>query len=322
MRKFQRTGWKFQRTPSEGLNATRHKNASTPNALDLAWCNRDKSWKTWDIPLMRDNQVIEKPVDQRTITQRYTEEAVQIIEAQDGPAPFFLYIAHTMPHVPLFVSDSYYRSNAQEAMACVLRELDDSVGAVIDALDKRKLSENTLIIISSDNGPWTQKEHHGGSSGSLRGGKHTIFEGGLRVPAILYWPRKIGSGQVKQGLASTIDLFPSLAELAGVPVGPDWKGDGIAMGRFLFGNDPTSPRQEFYYYDHRQTPREIRGLRDSRWKLILDGQDNSAMLFDLSCDDGESKNMAADYPELVRGFILRIEAKQRDVGKKKGIGAR
>ena len=167
----------------------------------------------WNVPLMRDEQIIERPADQNTLTKRYTEEAVRFIE-RSKDRPFFLYLAHTMPHVPLFVSDEFRGKSPRGLYGDVVEEIDWSVGRVLETLRREGLAENTLVVFTSDNGPWLIFNQHGGSAGLLRDGKGCTFEGGMREPCITWWPGTIQPAVIHD-IGATMDLFTTILQLAG-----------------------------------------------------------------------------------------------------------
>ena len=170
-----------------------------------------------DLPLIEGDRIINPkvtPEDQRQLTTQYTERAVKFIE-KNKHKPFFLYVAHAMPHVPLFVSDKYKGKSKQGMYGDVMMEIDWCVGEILGALKKSGIDENTLVIFTSDNGPWLSSGNHAGSARPLREGKGTAWEGGVREPCIMRWPGKIKAGSVCDELAATIDILPTLAHLSG-----------------------------------------------------------------------------------------------------------
>ena len=196
---------------------------------------------------MRNTQIIERPVDQTTLTKRYTEEAVRFIQ-EHKQEPFFLYFAHTFPHVPLFASPEFKGKSPRGRYGDAVEELDWSVGQVLEALRKSKLDENTLVFFTSDNGPWLQRKWNGGSPGLLRDGKGGTWEGGYRVPAIALWPGKIKPGRVTSEMASGMDLFNTCLSLAGAPIPTDRPIDGVDMAPILFDNGASLRTVQYYYY--------------------------------------------------------------------------
>ena len=259
--------------------------------LDRAW--REKDFTPWNVPLLENETEIERPADQTTLTTRYTDRAVEFIEEhRDGP--FFLYVAHTMPHIPIFVSDDLWVEDPQRAYERVMLDIDRSVGRIVDAIDAAGIAEDTLVIFTSDNGPWLQMKHHGGVAGPLRGGKFQTWDGGMRVPCIMRWPGKLETGAVTAELGATIDLLPTMATLAGAPLPEDRHLDGVDLTAVLQGQ--SHDRAPFHFY--RGT--KLEAVRDGRWKLhFRKGDDEILELYDLAADIGESVNLAEQHPEIV-----------------------
>ena len=271
-------------------------------ALDKIW--REKAWNIYNNELYRDKKIIESPVNQVTLTKRYTEEAVKFIHAnKDGP--FFLYLAQTMPHVPLFVPDDRYDPDPKKAYKLTIEHIDWSVGQVLAALDELKLTENTFVVFTSDNGPWLSKQHHAGSALPLRAGKATTYEGGMRVPCVMRWPARIKAGGTCKQVASTIDLLPTFAKIVGAKLPADRPIDGRDIGALLDDPNAKSPHEEigFYYYKNNR----LEAIRLGKWKLHLK---KTPELYDLRADIGESKNIATAQPEVVAR--LQRVAKQYD----------
>lgn len=286
----------------------------------LAAVRKDASYypeiEHYNVPLMRDTQIIERPADQNTLTQRYTEQAIQFIENQAG-GPFFLYIAHSMPHIPLFASAKFRGSSARGLYGDVVEELDASVGAILDRLRALKIDSRTLVVFSSDNGPWLSFETHGGSAGPLRAGKGTTFEGGMRVPTIFWWPGKIQPG-VKKDLGSTLDLMATFAAISGGEVPKDRKLDSYDLSSVLF-RDQESPREEMFFWTNAQ----LHAVRSGPWKLHVKMREavnygnevklEKPELYHLERDISEKYNVADKYPESVEALRKRIEKHQRDL---------
>jgi arylsulfatase A-like enzyme len=256
----------------------------------------------WNVPLMRGEKVAERPADQTTITRRYTEEALRFIR-QNAARPFFLYLAHTMPHMPLFTAPEFGGKSPRGRYGDVIEELDWSVGRVIDALQELKLDRQTLVIFSSDNGPWSLFDEQGGSAGPLRGAKGATFEGGMRVPTIFWWPGTIRPAVVTD-IGATLDLLPTLADLAGAPVPKDRVLDGYDLGPVLRGT-AGSPRQDVFYY---RGPK-LYALRHGPWKAHFFtkseyGADpevahDPPLLYHLGEDPGENYDRGKARPDVV-----------------------
>jgi len=264
------------------------------NAPDLDKIWKEKRWDIYNNELYRDKQVIESPVNQTTLTDRYTDEAVRFIR-NNRDRPFFLYLAHNMPHVPLFVSDDRYRPDPHQAYKLTIEHIDASVGRLLETLDELKIADNTLIVYTSDNGPWLSKKHHGGSALPLRAGKGTTYEGGMRVPCVMRWPRGIEPGQTCRQVAATIDLLPTFASLVGAELPADRPLDGLDISPLLEDPQAASPHDKVGYYYYRSG--KVEAVRLGKWKLRLKGKQPE--LYDLRADIGESQNLAAENPKLV-----------------------
>jgi len=264
------------------------------------------------LPLMRNERIVEAPAEQSTLTHRYTEEAVRFI-TEHKEEPFFIYLPHTFPHVPLFAGERFKGKSGNGLYGDVIEELDASTGVILNTLRKLELDERTMVIFTSDNGATGGK---GRSNGPLRGTKGTTWEGGMREPCVVWWPGQIPSGSVSDELTSTLDLLPTLAFLAGADAPKDRVLDGLNIWSIL--NQPAdsvSPREYFYYYQMDQ----LQALRDERWKLHLPmtpkqrnwgkhEPESPLMLFDLKADIGETNNVAANHPEVVERLLQEAQA--------------
>lgn len=268
-----------------------------------------------EVPLYRDDEIVEDPVDQTTLTRRYTEEAVEFIEAnQEGP--FFCYLAHTMPHVPLATSDTFADVSKRGDYGDVIEELDWSVGQILDALATLGIEEETLVIFTSDNGPWLTKEIDGGSPGHLSEGKFTVWEGGPRVPAIARWPGTIPAGTVCDELVTAMDVLPTAANLSGSQLPDDRRIDGADATDLLLDPETADPVHEHYFYH--TGGGDLNAVRDAAgWKLHRD----SGELYHLHTDVEEEYDLADDHPERVselesaaQEFAAEIEEHARPVG--------
>ena len=196
--------------------------ADSPPGREAFW---DPKLEYWNVPLMRNEEIIERPTDQNTITRRYTEEAVRFIRA-NKEGPFFVYLAHSMPHVPLFASGDFKGRSLRGLFGDVIEEIDWSVGLLLDTLRELGLDNRTLVAFTSDNGPWLIFNEHGGSAGLLRDGKGSTWEGGMREPTLFWWPGTIPPGVVTD-IGSTLDLLPTCAKLAGAELPADLTLDGF-----------------------------------------------------------------------------------------------
>lgn len=265
----------------------------------------------FDVPLMRNEEIIERPADQNTITKRYTEEAVRFIK-KSKRKPFFLYLAHSMPHVPLFASEDFKDTSLRGIYGDVITEIDWSVGQVLEALRKEGLAENTLVIFSSDNGPWLVFKEHGGSAGLLRGGKGSTWEGGMREPTIAWWPGRIKAGSVITDMTSTLDIFPTMVEFAGSRMLRDRVYDGYSMVDLLTGKG-GGKRNIMYFYRGTQ----LRAIRKGAWKMhVYTKADykggkvekhDPPLLFDVEGDPSEKYDVAAKHPDVIEDLKKEIE---------------
>jgi len=281
-------------------------------SLDEAWRDQATTSRRWNTPLMRDTGIIEVPVDQRTLTRRYTDEAIQFVEAQRG-RPFFLYLAHSMPHIPLFVPDELHDPDPHQAYRLVIEHIDAETGRLVAKLRELSLERDTLLVFTSDNGPWLTQRHHGGSAKPLRNGKGTTFEGGTRVPCIVWGPGRIPAGKTSDEFVATIDLLPTLSAMAGHPFKAAKPIDGLDASVTLTKGE-SSPRSEFLHYS---SSGELEGLRQGDWKLLVlpQGKDKEPkqLLFDLGTDVSESRNFAPGQPERVAKMISRMEELDREI---------
>jgi len=247
--------------------------------------NQKKNW----VPLMRDEMIAEYPVDQATLTRRYTHTAVEFIKANQGQ-PFLLYLAHTFPHIPLHSAEPWRGASRRGLYGDVVEELDHSVGEILQTLRETQLAENTLVVFTSDNGPWLPFKTHGGSAGLLRGGKASTWEGGMREPTIFWWPGKLQQGIVRD-MGSTLDIMPTLCDLAGIDPPTDRSLDGYSLKPALLGTGPSPRDTMFYYHGNHQ----LQAVRKKHWKLrLLDDQ-----LFHLGHDPEEEYNIADKHNDVV-----------------------
>jgi arylsulfatase A-like enzyme len=263
-------------------------------------------------PVLRGEETIEEPAVQETLTRRYTDEALRFIR-EKRDEPFFLYVPHTFPHVPLFASDKFRGRSPRGLYGDVVEELDDSVGRILDLLRELNLAENTFVFFTSDNGPWLIKNLEGGSAGLLREGKGTTWEGGMRVPAIAWWPKTI-KPTLSPALACTMDLFPTIAKLAGTDVPAERKIDGVNILPALQSSGGSS-RDLFLYYHHER----LVAARKGPWKLHLLPQGRGAaaegypQLYHLDHDPSEKYDVAGDHPEVVAAVKMEVESYTADM---------
>ena len=283
------------------------------------------------LPLFENGNVIETIDDQSQLTTRYTGKALEFIQ-KNQKSPFFLYLAHSMPHVPLFVSEKFQGKSKQGLYGDVMMEIDWSVGEIRKMLKELGLEENTLIIFTSDNGPWISYGGHAGLTGGLKEGKGTSWEGGIRVPAIFTWPGKIPAGQVQDQAVMTIDMLPTLAKVTETQL-PKLKIDGSDIWPLVMG-EKSELKPYFAYYN----TNELQAVIFGKWKLVFphtyrtipDGTEmrnegipvkyvqiklEKAQLFDLAKDLGETTDLSAKNPEILaqlNGFADQARADMGD----------
>ena len=276
------------------------------------------------VPLVRDEKVEELLTDeaQSRIVARYTEEAVGFIRANKD-RPFLLYLPHTAVHVPIFPGAEFAGKSANGRFGDWVQEVDWSVGRVLDTLRELKLAENTLVVFTSDNGPWLVKGADAGSALPLRGGKGSTWEGGVRVPTIAWWPGKIAPGSVCDAVAGTIDLLPTAVAIAGGTVPAQPVIDGRDISPLLFGKTKESQREAHYYF----SGLKLGAVRQGPWKLALgpqpetmgkaaapDASGNAPRLYNLDAELGETTNLAEKHPEIVAKLTALAEKKSAEIG--------
>jgi arylsulfatase A len=271
--------------------------------LDEAWLKQDETATLWNTPLMEDGVIIELPVNQRTITRRYTNRAIEFIE-QSHESPFLLYLAHSMPHIPLFVPEDAYDNDPTHAYKAVIQHLDSEIGRIMKVVDDLNLSENTFFIFTSDNGPWLKYGHHAGSAAPLRGGKFSTYEGGQRVPFIVRGPG-VPEGTETDAIASSLDLLPTIAGLANADLTARGPIDGRDITDLMLGGS-RSPRSEFLYYNAKG---ELEGLRQGAWKLL--DTNRGLELYNLTDDISESTNQIEAFPRKAE----TLQSRMRELGK-------
>jgi arylsulfatase A-like enzyme len=276
------------------------------------------------------------PEDQKTLTTRYTDRAVKFIE-KNKDKQFFLYVPHSMVHVPLAVSDKFAGKSGAGLFGDVIMEVDWSVGQILDAVRKNGLDKKTLVVFTADNGPWLNFGNHAGSAKPLREGKGTSFEGGVREPTVFWYPGKIPANTVCNELASSIDILPTVAALTGSPL-PEKKIDGKDIRPLLFGEkDAVSPHTAYPIYFQRQ----LQAIRDNRWKLVLphqyrtlDGQEpgkdgspgqyvqrkTELALYDLQNDVSETTDVSSQHSEIVQRLQKAAEEVRAELGEGDKLG--
>jgi len=247
------------------------------------------------------------------LTKRYTEKAVEFIK-KNKDRPFFLYLPHTMPHVPLYVSDKFKGKSKRGLYGDVIMELDWSVGQILETIKQLGIDEKTLVIFTSDNGPWLSKGAHGGSAKPLRDGKFATYEGGMREPCIMRWPGKIPAGTVCSEMATTMDFLPTFAKLAGAKVPTDRIIDGKDISALMTDPKAKTPYKAFFYYFERQ----LGAVRSGQWKLILERKRGKktipAALYNLQEDIEETHDLSADHPDVVRRLTELADKIREDIG--------
>ncbi len=297
------------------------------------------------LPLLEGTKVVNsdvQPADQEQLTKTLTQRATKFIR-DSGDKPFFLYLPHPMVHVPLYASEDFRGKSGAGIFGDVVMEVDWSVGQILDTLEETGQSENTLVIFTSDNGPWLSYGDHAGSAGPLREGKGTMFEGGYREPTLMRWKGKIPAGTTCDKLASTIDVLPTVAAIIGAEL-PQHQIDGVNIRPLMFDDDAPSPRDYFYCY---YGGGELQAIRNERFKLTfphqyrtLAGSEGGSggmpanyksvrieqSLFDLDNDVAETKDVSNEYPDVLKELLAAAEVARKDLGdkltKRTGSGVR
>ncbi|WP_026947568.1 sulfatase family protein [Algoriphagus marincola] len=269
---------------------------------------------------LKDNEIDSISVNQRFTTKTYTQKSLEFID-QAAEGPFLLYLAHNMPHVPIYASPDFEGSSQRGLYGDVIQEIDWSVGEILKKLEEKDLLENTMIVFSSDNGPWLVMEDHGGSAGSLREGKQYTFEGGVRVPTVAMWKGKIDPGQVYEDLATQMDWFPTFCKLVGAEIPQDRAIDGKDLSAVLFENGIREGDEYVYYMlsDQRgfrqgdwKIKRPFEGYEGSRGMKAVDAHDT--LLFNLKTDPGETTNLAKENPEKLAQMMRAMDLAVKQLG--------
>jgi arylsulfatase A len=300
-----------------------------PYSNDM-WPNHPANPKNYPpLPLIQGEQVVGLMPDQTQLTTWNTQHALRFIE-RNKDRPFFLYVAHNMPHVPLHVSDKFKGKSKRGLYGDVIMEIDWSVGQILAALKSNGIDEKTLVVFTSDNGPWLLYGNHAGSALPLREGKTTTFDGGLREPCIMRWPGQIPAGTVCGELAATMDLLPTFAKLAGAELPRDRIIDGRDIWPLMSGQSGAkTPHEAYFYY----WGKHLQAVRSGKWKLHLahnydqpnppghDGKPGkyakrelSVALFDLETDIGETNDLASQHPEVVTRLQAFAKRCREDLG--------
>jgi len=283
------------------------------------------------LPLYENEEVVDTNPDYSRFTRQFTMKTIDFIK-RNRAKPFFIYLAHPLPHVPLGASQEFAGKSQQGLYGDVMMEIDWSVGEIIRTLRNLNLDNNTLVIFTSDNGPWINYGNHAGSTAGLREGKGTTFEGGQRVPCIMWWKGTIPAGTVTSRLVSGIDILPTLAEATGAPL-PAKRIDGVSLLPLMLGDLSATPRSTFYYYYRRNS---LEAVTDGHWKLIFphpgrtyegfqpgnDGKPGKVNenyqfergLYDLRRDPGERYNVMESHPEIVERLEALASEARDDLG--------
>lgn len=296
-----------------------------------------------DLPTYDGNKIVGYNTDQSKFTTDYTDRTINFIKKNKNK-PFFIYLAHSMPHVPLAVSDKFKGKSEQGLYGDVMMEIDWSVGQILETLQKLGLEENTLVILTSDNGPWANYGNHAGSAGGLREAKATTFDGGNRIPCIMYWKGQIAPGTTCNKLGSNIDFFPTFAEITGAPL-PKHKIDGVSLLPLMKGDENANPRESFVYYYKKN---DLEAVTDGMFKLVFphtyvtygaytpgnDGQPGmlknlevtKCELYDLRRDPGERYDVLSQYPDVASKLMQIADGMRKELGdnltKTEGSGRR
>ena len=275
----------------------------------------------YNVPLIRNTEIIERPANQNTITKRYSEETISFIK-ENKDAPFFVYLAHNLPHIPLFASKDFLGKSERGLYGDVLQEIDDGVGKILETLKAEGLAENTIVVFTSDNGPWLPFKTHGGSAGLLRAGKGSTWEGGMREPGIFWGPGNIKPGLISD-MGSTMDLFTTFSKMAGATVPDDRIIDGVDLSATLLSHMP-SPRNSILYY--RENELYAARLGDYKAHFITKGvygqfgerEDHATpILYNLSEDPSEQFDIANEHPEIIEQINLLVAQHQSKLVKGK-----
>jgi len=312
-----------------------YSNDMWPVDFDGNQIENDNDWRKKNYPQLpiieNFNKVAEVRTleDQAELTTVYTKKSVEFIN-KNADKPFFLYVPHSMPHVPIAASKKFKGKSKQGLYGDVIMELDWSLGEIVKALRKNGILENTMIIFTSDNGPWLNFGNHAGNTAGLREGKGTVFEGGQRVPTIISWPKAIKKSTISNKLAASIDILPTITKIVKGKL-PNHKIDGVSILDILKGKNTTARDHFFYYYK----TNSLEAVRKDHWKLILphesrsyenvmpgmDGYNGNYSklkldyeLYDLRRDPGERYNVIKKYPEIAQSLKDLAETAIDDMG--------
>lgn len=282
--------------------------------------------------LMKNNTIVEKPVKQKELTRRYTNEATGFIESHYDK-PFFIYLSHTMPHIPLKLDKDFKGDSERKEYGDAIVTIDHYMGELYEILERRNIQSTTLTIFTSDNGPWLMMRKKGGKAYPLRGGKRSIYEGGFRVPCIMHWPEVINKNQVNNSFVTSMDLLPTIAHIVNAPL-PINKIDGKNIYNIINSQNDISPYDVFYYY----TGKRLDAVRSGKWKLVFKRKTSwdspyryiknrmlkknrdtviPPALYNLETDIAEKKNLIKKYPEIVRRLNAMADYAREELGDKR-----
>jgi arylsulfatase A-like enzyme len=285
-----------------------HKEADDPNFL--------ANTLHYNVPLIENEKEIERPTDQNQITKRYTEKAIDFIK-QNQQQPFFLYLAHNLPHIPLFANPDFVGTSKRGLYGDVLEEIDWGVGQIVNTLKALNLDKNTIVLFTSDNGPWLSFRTHGGSAGPLRAGKGTNFEGGQRVPTVFWGPGYIKHAVISE-MGSTLDVMHTFASLAGAEIPHDRKMDSYDLSEILLSGKGSSAREEFFYWNRG----ELHAARSGNWKIHIKQREpvnygkervlNHPELYNVETDISEKYELSESFPQKIAEMLDLCKKHQDD----------
>ncbi len=268
---------------------------------------------------MRDTIVEEFNPDQHYITKRYTEESIKFIQ-EHKKNPFFLYMCHNMPHVPIYASEKFMGTSKRGLYGDVIQEIDWSVGEILAELEQQGILENTFVIFTSDNGPWHNQYELGGSAGILREGKGTTYEGGQRVPTVAMWKTKIKAGTNYDNMVSMLDLFPTFANICGSNMAKDRVYDGIDITKVLTGQGIRNGNEFVYIYSNKF---EAYRLGDWKYKKAFAGQTDDynkrympaqgELLVNIKQDPSEKNNLAETFPDIMKMLKVKLDSMEKSM---------
>lgn len=272
----------------------------------------------YNVPILHDTTEVERPADQHTITRRFTDQTISFIR-EHRDQPFFVYLAHNLPHIPLFAGQEHLGTSPRGLYGDVIEEIDAGLGRIMAALEELKLDRKTLVVFTSDNGPWLPFQTHGGSAGLLRDGKGTTWEGGMRVPTLFWWPGKLPPGKQIE-LGATMDLLPTFCTLAGAAIPGDRVLDGYDLSDVLLGKTDTSPRDRMFFWREEQ----LYAVRFGPWKahFITQGcyglgeqrqEHETPQLYHLEYDPSEQYEVADLHPEVIAQLTTVADEHRRSI---------